>query len=213
MKKLALLKKMISEINQDEKYQDTVFQTDDMFFVICDNQILAIDQDSISGYFFHEYSKKEVAEVERIEKELGLDDMVFLPCKGNLGCGLDDLLESYEIAGEEEKIHQVEKLIEVLSDEKSIFFNREGDFLSIYLYPELQGGIPYVHREWDHDESYYYDLDYSIGECDPLYDVIVEEAEVILPDEIEDYDDCAEQEDECDRWIEILSNIDRHILG
>ena len=113
---------------------------------------------------------------------------------------------------EEDKVEQIENLLDVLSDERSMFFNREEDFLSIFLYPELQSGVPYVHRDWDHDEAYYYDLDYSIGVCDPLYDVIVEEPDFVYPGYIEDYDDCNEQENECDRWIEILSEIDKHIV-
>ena len=51
-----------------------------------------------------------------------------------------------------------------------------------------------------------------IGECDPLYDVIVDEPEFAYPDDIEDYDDRTEQENECDRWIEILSEIGKHIV-
>ena len=212
MKKLELLKEKIANINNSEEYKDTVFQSEDMFFVISDNKILAIYEDSISGYFFSDYKEEEIKEVKRIEKELDLDYMVFLPCKGHTGCCLDDLIECYENNDEEDKVEQIENLLDVLSDERSMFFNREEDFLSIFLYPELQSGVPYVHRDWDHDEAYYYGLDYSIGVCDPLYDVIVEEYEFVYPDEIEDYDDRTEQENECDRWIEILSEIGKHIV-
>lgn len=212
MKKLELLKKMIADINNSEEYKDTVFQAEDMFFVISDNKILAIEEDSISGYFIPNYTEEEFEEVKRIEKELDLDYRVFLPCKGDEGCCLDDLIECYEDNDKEDNVEQIESLLDVLSDEKSMFFNREDDFLSIFLYPELQSGVPYVHRDWDHDEAYYYGLDYSIGVCDPLYDVIVEEYEFVYPDEIEDYDDRTEQENECDRWIEILSEIGKHIV-
>ena len=212
MEKLELLKKMIANINNSEEYKDTVFQAEDMLFVISDNKILAIYEDSISGYFFPDYTEEEFKEVKRIEKELDLDYMVFLPCKGNERCCLDDLIECYENNDKEDKVEQIENLLDVLSDERSMFFNREDDFLSIFLYPELQSGVPYVHRDWDHDEAYYYDLDYSIGVCDPLYDVIVEEPDFVYPYDIDDYDDCAEQENECDRWIEILSEIGKHIL-
>ena len=88
----------------------------------------------------------------------------------------------------------MKKLVDVLSDERSMFFNREQEFFNIFLNQELKSSIPYVHSDWDHDDSYYGDLDYSIGECDPLYDVIVAEPEFAYPDDIEDYDDCAEQE-------------------
>ena len=212
MEKLELLKKMIANINNSEEYKDTVFQAEDMFFVISDNKILAIEEDSISGYFIPDYTEEEFEEVKRIEKELDLDYMVFLPCKGDAGCCLDDLIECYENNDKEDKVEQIENLLDVLSDERSMFFNREEDFLSIFLYPELQSGVPYVHRDWDHDEAYYYDLDYSIGVCDPLYDVIVEEPDFVYPDDIEDYDDRTEQENECDRWIEILSEIGKHII-
>ena len=212
MEKLELLKKMIANINNSEEYKDTVFQAEDMLFVISDNEILAIYEDSISGYFFPDYTEEELKEVKRIEKELALDYEVFLPYKGGVVCCLYDLIECYENNDEEEKIKQIETLLDMLSDERSMFFNREEDFLSIFLYPELQSGVPYVHRDWDHDEAYYYGLDYSIGVCDPLYDVIVEEYDFICPDEIEDYDDPNEQENECDRWIEILSEIGKHIL-
>jgi hypothetical protein len=40
MKKLELLKKMIADINNSEEYKDTVFQAEDMFFVISDNKIV-----------------------------------------------------------------------------------------------------------------------------------------------------------------------------
>ena len=212
MKKLELLKKKIANINNSEEYKDIVFQAEDMLFVISDNKILAIYEDSISGYFIPDYTEEEYKEVKRIEKELALDYEVFLPYKGGVvGC-LDDLIEYYENEVEEDKIKQIENLVEVLSDESSMFFDREQELLSIFLYPELQSGVPYVHRDWDHDEAYYDDLDYSIGECDPLYDVIVEESEFAYPDDIEDYDDRNEQENECDRWIEILSEIDKHIV-
>jgi hypothetical protein len=212
MKKLELLKKMIADINNSRKYKGAVFQAEDLLFVISDNKILAIEEDSISGYFFPDYSEEEFKEVKRIEKELALDYEVFLPYKGGVVCCLDDLIEYYENEDEEDKVEQIDNLVEVLSDESSMFFDREQEFLSIFLYPELQSGVPYVHRDWDHDEAYYDDLDYSIGECDPLYDVIVEESEFAYPDDIEDYDDRNEQENECDRWIEILSEIDKHIV-
>lgn len=212
MKKLELLKEKIANINNSEEYKDTVFQADDMLFVISDNKILAICEDSISGYFFPDYTEEEFKEVKRIEKELALDYEVFLPCKGNASYCLDDLIEYYENEDEEDKIKQIENLVEVISDERSMFFDREQEFLSIFLYPELQSGVPYVHSDWDHDEAYYDDLDYSIGVCDPLYDVIVAEPEFAYPDDIDDYDDCAEQENECDRWIEILSEIGKHIV-
>ncbi len=212
MEKLELLKKKIANINNSEEYKDTVFQAEDMLFVISDNKILAIYEDSISGYFFPDYTEEEFKEVKRIEKELALDYKVFLPCKNDARYCLDDLIEYYENEDEEDKIKQIENLLDVLSDERSTFFDREGEFLSIFLHQELQSGVPYVHRDWDHDEAYYYDLDYSIGVCDPLYDVIVAEPEFAYPDDIDDYDNCAEQENECDRWIEILSEIDKHIV-
>lgn len=212
MKKLELLKEKIANINNSEEYKDTVFQAEDMFFVISDNKILAIYEDNISSYFFHNYTEEEYKEAERIVKELDLDYMMFLPCKGIDRCCLDDLIECYENNDEEDKVEQIEKLLDVLNDERSMFFNREDNFLSIFLYPELQSGVPYVHRDWDHDEGYDYGLGYSIGVCDPLYDVIVEEPDFVYPDYIEDYDDRTEQENECDRWIEILSEIGKHIV-
>ena len=213
MEKLELLKKMIADISNSGVYQDSVFQAEDLFFVISDNEILAIYEDSISGYFIPNYTKEEFEEVKRIEKELDLDYKVFLPYKGEVVCCLDDLIECYEDADEEDKIKQIESLLDVFNDESSMFFDREQEFMGIFLYDELQSGVPYVHRDWDHDEAYYYDLDYSIGVCDPLYDVIVDEAEFIYPDVIEDYDDRTEQESECDRWIGILSEIGNYIIN
>ena len=133
MKKLELLKKKIANINNSEEYKDIVFQAEDMLFVISDNKILAIYEDSISGYFIPDYTEEEYKEVKRIEKELALDYEVFLPYKGGVvGC-LDDLIEYYENEVEEDKIKQIENLLDVLSDERSMFFNREEDFLSIFL--------------------------------------------------------------------------------
>ena len=39
MKKLELLKKKIANINNSEEYKDTVFQTEEMLFVISDKLI------------------------------------------------------------------------------------------------------------------------------------------------------------------------------
>ena len=211
MEKLELLKKLIADIGNNEKYRGAVFTTDDLFFVIDDDKILAVYE--ISDYFISNYTKEEFEEVQRIEKELKLNYKIFLPYKGNQVYSLEELIEYYEDEEDEEgKIEQIEKLIEALNDEKSIFFDREQEFLGIFLNQELESGVAYVHSDWDHDESYYYNLPYSIGVYDKLYDVIVDEAEFIYPDYIEEYDEPNAQEEECDRWIEILSNIDSYIL-
>ena len=206
MEKLELLKKMIADISNNEKYRGTVFSTDDLFFVISHDKILATYTDNFPDYFIPEYTTEEFEYVQRIETELDLDEEVFLPYKGDEVDSLEELIEYYEDEDEEDKIKQIEKLIEILNNEKSIFFDREQEFLNIFLYQELESGVAYVHSSWDHDDSYYYDLDYSIGVCDPLYDVIADEPEFVYPDDFE------EQTEEYDRWIEILSEIDKYVV-
>ncbi len=210
MEKFELLKNMIADISNDEKYRKTVFETDDLVFVIRGGEIFAIDAEEMPDYFIHEYSKEEFEYVQRIERELDLDYDVFLPLKGDVVICLEDLIECYEVEDEEEnedKIEQIEKLIDVINDEKSVFYKREQEFLSIFLNRELESGVAYVHNDWDHDESYYYGLDYSIGVYDPLYDVIANEFEFVYPDDFEE-----QNEEECDRWIEILSEIDKYVV-
>ena len=77
----------------------------------------------------------------------------------------------------------------------SIFYNRESEFLQLFLYSNQKSCIAYVRSDWDHDEAYYLDLPFSTGEYDPLYDVIKNDPSITFPEDIELMEDC---EDECD---------------
>ena len=206
MRKNELLKQKIAEICNNNAYSRNIYNDDCYLFVIENNQISVIDEDSIDGYFIQDYTEEEEKEVERIKAELNWHWETYLPIIGGVASGLSSLIEYYEDQEEDEaKIEEIERLVEVLSQKDSIFFNRENIFLNIFLHPDLKSGIAYVHRQWDHDASYYLDLPFSTGVNDPLYDIIVNEPEFVI--------DSDEEDDEiCDYWIDILDHLEDYII-
>ena len=209
MRKFELLKQKIAEICNNNAYSRNIYNDDCYLFVINNNQISVIDEDSIDGYFIQNYTEEEKNAVERITAEFNWHWETYLPIIGGAASGLSSLIEYYEDLEEDEaKIEEIERLVEVLSQKDSIFFNREDIFLNIFLHPDLENGIAYVHRQWDHDDSYYLDLPFSTGVNDPLYDVIENEPDfVIEPDEEDE-----ELDEICDHWIDILDHLEDYIL-
>jgi hypothetical protein len=206
MRKIELLKQKIAEICNNNAYSRNIYNDDCYLFVIDNNQISVIDEDSIDGYFIQDYTEEEKNAVERITAELNWHWETYLPIIGRVASDLSSLIEYYEDLEEDEaKIEEIERLVEVLSQKDSIFFNRENIFLNIFLHPDLESGIAYVHRQWDHDASYYLNLPFSTGVNDPLYDIIVNESEFVI--------DSDEEDDEiCDYWINILDHLEDYIL-
>ena len=206
MRKNELLKQKIAEICNNNAYSRNIYSDDCYLFVIEDNQISVISEDYIDGYFIQDYTEEEKNAVERITAELNLNWETYLPIIGGVASGLYSLIEYYEDLEEEEaKIEEIERLVEVLSQKDSIFFNREDIFLNIFLHPDLESGIAYVHRQWDHDLSYYLNLPFSTGVNDPLYDIIENDSEFVI--------DSDEEDDEiCDYWIDILDHLEDYIL-
>ena len=214
MRKIDLLKQKISEICNNKKFSRNIYSDDCYLFVIEDNQISVISEDYIDGYFIQDYTEEEKNAVERITAELNLNWETYLPIIGGVASGLSSLIEYYEdIEEEEAKIEEIERLVEVLSQEDSIFFNRENIFLNIFLNPDLESGIAYVHREWDHDASYYLDLPFSTGVNDPLYDIIVNEPDFVISPDLESDEEEEELDEEtCDHWINILDHLEDYII-
>lgn len=208
MNNAELLKKMIADISNDPKYFGKVYEFDDILFII-DEKIYAIDNYDIS-YYTPCFTEEESKEVKRIEKELDLQYEIFLPIKGGVAWGLQELIEYYGDEKSENKINHINKLINELSKEDSIFYKREEAFLNIFLNPDLESGVPYVHSQWDHDEAYYLGLPFSTGVEDPLYEVIRYDSEFYFPDdELEDDED---YDNECKQWIDILSDINKYSI-
>jgi hypothetical protein len=204
--KIELLKQKIAEICNNNAYSRNIYNDDCYLFVIENNQISVIDEDSIDGYFIPNYTEEDEKEVERIKAELNLNWEKYLPIIGGVASDLSSLIEYYEdIEEDEAKIEEIERLVEVLSQKDSIFFNREHIFLNIFLHPDLESGIAYVHRQWDHYLSYYLNLPFSTGVNDPLYDIIENDSEFVI--------DSDEEDDEiCDYWIDILDHLEDYIL-
>ena len=200
MEKLETLKKMIAEISNNPRYIGKVFQTDTDFFAICGNQLYISENEY--EYYVMNYTEEEYNYVMKVEKELNLDWDLLLPYKGSVVCDLSDLYDYYE--DKEDKQRQVEKLLELLGDEKSIFFDREREFLQILMLKEFESGEVCVHTYWDHDDAYYMGLDYRTGVFDSLFDIIVDDACRIY---LDDFDD-----EECEMWIEILSDLDQYMV-
>jgi hypothetical protein len=206
MRKNELLKQKIAEICNNNAYSRNIYNDDCYLFVIDNNQISVIDEDSIDGYFIPNYTEEDEKEVERIKAELNLNLKNYLPIKGGVVSGLRSLIEYYEDLEEDEaKIEEIERLVEVLSQKDSIFFNREHIFLNIFLHPDLESGIAYVHRQWDHDASYYLNLPFSTGVNDPLYDIIANDPEFVIESDEED-------DEICDYWIDILDHLEDYII-
>lgn len=245
MEKLAILKKMIADISNNEYYKGVVFYGDnDDYFAFCEGKIYVTEREDLSYFFSIHFTPEEKQEVARIEKELKLNGLTFLPIRGHVAYDLQSLIEYYtgedydeedEDYDEEDedcnddkdaeiredpdvknKIEEIKKLQAVFKDKTSIFYHRESQFLELYLYPEIKiSGAPYVRSSWDHDDAYYYGLNFSTGVCDLLYDIVVGYDSLVYPDLIEDDSDSTdeEKEKEYDRWIEILSEIDGRIVG
>ena len=206
MRKIELLQQKIAEICNNNAYSGNIYNDDCYLFVIENNQISVIDEDSIDGYFIPDYTEEEEKEVERIKAELNWHWETYLPIIGGVASGLSSLIEYYEDQEEDEaKIEEIERLVEVLSQKDSIFFNREDVFLNIFLHPDLESGIAYVHCQWDHDDSYYLDLPFSTGVNDPLYDIIANEPEFVIESDEED-------DEICDYWIDILDHLEDYII-
>ena len=129
MEKIETLKKMIAEIGKNPKYVGKVFQTSMEFFVICGNQ-LYINENEYE-YNVTNYTEEEYNYVMKVEKDLNLDWDLLLPYQGSVVYGLSDLYDYYE--DKEDKQRQVEKLLELLGDEKSIFFDREQELKSMMI--------------------------------------------------------------------------------
>ena len=213
MRKNELLKQKIAEICNNKAYSRNIYNDDCYLFVINNNQISVIDEDAIDGYFIPDYTEEDEKEAERIRAELNLNWKNYLPIEGGVVSGLHSLIEYYEDQEENEaKIEEIERLVEVLSQKDSIFFNRENIFLNIFLHPDLESGIAYVHRQWDHDASYYLDLPYSTGVNDPLYDIIVNEPDFVISPDLESDEEEEELDETCDHWIDILDQLEDYIL-
>jgi len=124
MRKNELLKQKIAEICNNKAYSRNIYNDDCYLFVINNNQISVIDEDAIDGYFIPDYTEEDEKEVERIRAELNLNWKNYLPIEGGVVSGLHSLIEYYEDQEENEaKIAEIERLVEILSQKDSIFFN------------------------------------------------------------------------------------------
>ena len=227
MEKRELLKKLIVDICNNKAYEKAVFRGEnDEYFAFNEGMVHVLEYDDLDYFSIH-FTPEEKQEVEKIENELKLSDSTFLPIRGGAVDDLEGLLEYYtmyadedeEDPGAEKAIDEIERLQAVFEDKNSIFYHRESHFLELFLFPEIEiSDEPYVRCDWDHDEAYYYDLPFSTGVCDLLYDVVVGEDSFV---ELDCTLDCVvtntylteeEQEEEYDRWIEVLSNIGSYII-
>lgn len=230
MEKLAILKKMIADISNNEYYKGAVFYGDgDDYFAFSEGKIYVTEWEDLNYFSIH-FTPEEQQEVARIENELELRHLTFLPIRGGVAHDLKNLIEYYTGEDYDEddedaeyyndpeirnKINEIKKLQAVFEDKNSVFYHRESHFMDLYLYSEVEiSGAPYVRSDWDHDAAYYCDLPFSTGACDLLYDVVIGPDSCIYPDIIEDNDWSTDEEKEemCDRWIEILSEINRRLL-
>ena len=214
MEKLKILTKMISDISNNEKYQGAVFSAEeDCYFAFMQDKLYEIEWPDLSYMTLH-FTEEEKKEVARIEAELELNYETFLPIRGGVAHGLDSLIEYYA-DDEAQKIAEIKKLRAVFEDENSIFYHKEQHFLDLFLYSEINySDSPYVYSDWDHDDAYYYNLPFSTGAYDSLYDCVANPIEsTVYPDYFDaNYCTPEEKEEMCDRWIEILSNIDEYIV-
>ena len=170
MEKLAILKKMIADISNNEYYKGAVFYGDgDDYFAFSEGKMYVIEWADLDYFFSMDFTHEEKQEVARIEKELKLDDLTFLPIRGGVAHDLKSLIEYYTGEDYDEddedaeyyndpeirnKINEIKKLQAVFKDKNSVFYHREDLFLELYLYPEIEiSGAPYVRCEWDHDAA------------------------------------------------------------
>lgn len=231
MEKLELLKKMISDISHNSKYNGAVFYGGgDGYFAFYEGKIYVIEWKDLSCFSIH-FTPEEKQEVERIENELKLSYLTFLPIRGGVAYDLQSLIEyytggedydeedeeaeDYDVPEVKDKINEIKKLQAVFEDETSIFYHRESHFLDLFLYSEVEiSDAPYVCSAWDHDDAYYYGLPFSTGACVLLYDMVVDDESFDELDYIENNNELSTEEKEglCDRWIEILSEIDKYIV-
>ena len=229
MEKHELLKKMMFDINNDEYYNGAVFYGDnDDLFAFHEGNLHVLEGAADLSWFTVHFTPEEKQAVERIEKELQLNRWTFLPIRGEVVYSLQSLIEYYtmdedydedaesddDLAASTE-IDEIERLMAVFEDENSIFYHREDRFLELFVYPEVEiSGAPYVRCDWDHDDAYDYDLPYSTGVCDLLYDIVVGMDSFVELDCVENNCNLTAEEKEqiYDHWIEILSQIDNYIV-
>ena len=100
MEKLEILTKMISDICNNEKYQGAVFSAEeDYYFAFGEDKMYEAEWYDLSYMTLH-FTEEERNEVERIEKELNLSDLTFLPIRGGVAYDLQSLIEYYAEGGD-----------------------------------------------------------------------------------------------------------------
>lgn len=149
MEKHELLKKLISDISNNEIYIRAVFYGDnDDYFAFCEGKVHVLEWEDLSYFSIH-FTPEEKQEVKRIENELNLNYLTFLPIRGGVAYDLQSLIEYYtgvedydeeEVDAEEDndpgvtdKIDEIRKLQAVFKDENSIFYHRESKFLELFF--------------------------------------------------------------------------------
>ena len=210
MPRLELLKQKVAEACGNEANHRNIYETDFCKFIIGKQGIYLLYDDDYEdlNYFVPEFTEEEFKEVKRIESELRLNWDIYLPIEGSVALDLESLIEYYyDDDDAEAKTKEISRLIEELDREDSVFYNREYKFLDIFLHGKLKSGIAYVHSEWDHDDAYYLGLPFSTGIYDTLYEIIADNASLTLPEDLKCFED-----DECDYWIDVLSNLDKYLI-
>ena len=208
MKKFELIKKLIADISNNEKYKGNIYverssyDEYDSFFVVENDNIYTSGKED---YYVYDFIEEEVEYVKQINEELCLYMYEF----GREWLTIEELVEYYYDQEDEEAVLQIEKLLDVLNDEKSLFYRRKDNFVHILNRLDLKSGVKYVYREpneellrWKDDITPYWSLE-------PLYDTIKDEC---CEDIMETLADLDEDDEELDHWINILSEIDKYIL-
>lgn len=203
MNKIELIKKLITDISNNEKYKGAIYNVDDCFFVI-ENDIIYISEEI--HYDVCNFIPEEVEYVKQAKEELDLDDFIFR----REGFNLEDLLECYYDSEDEESALQVEKLLDFLADEKSLFHGREDYFVHILNRLDLKNGEKYVYREPDEETLRYTDDIEPYWSEVPLYDAILDEYYYLINPDCWDEDD--EDDEELEHWIKVLTEIDKYTL-
>ena len=208
MTKFELLKQKVAEVCSNEANRQHIFDADDWLFIVKEDRICVIDGSDLC-VFTPDYSEEDMKEACRIIYNMSDKGYSFLH-KGvlsgsiyNLDSLIDDFCEDDDIEPEVEK--DIEELIELLTKEDCRFYGRDADFFYLHMHEGLESGIAYVHSDWDHDEAYYNGWSFHTGVDDPLYDVIEEEPSLVIPDDLKNEDE------DCDFWIDVLSNLDQYI--
>ena len=209
MTKNEILMQKVAEVCGNEINHTNIYETDDCKFVITvENIYLLYDYDYEDlNYFIPEFTEAEFKEVKRIKAELNLNLEIYLPLEGGVVYGLELLMDYYDCDNAEDKAEEIGRLIEELNKEGSLFYKRESEFLNIFLHDDFKPGVAYVHSDWDHDEAYYLGLPFSTGVYDTLYEIIVDNASITLPEDYKYFEN-----EECDFWISVLSNLDEYLI-